>query len=957
MYDLKATSRIETYLEILKERQFKKLLTISKFKKAVCPNFEYYRLPKEGLNFKSVQTPDFYGEDNVDVWYQVEIEVPNKENIFFNLDLQTDSLVIINDNEKFYAINPFHSLVPLDTYKGKTIKISICIWSGYNFPGYHPKESNRVLVTVAKRVKQYPLIFKSATIVEKNVNSYNLYYDVYVLYEQSKTLDTNSLLYQKIISTLHKSLMKIQITSTNLEVQEREAKDVRDSISTLLKYKNGTLSARIYSIGSAHLDYAWLWPIKETIRKAARTLSEMNFLMDIDLNFKFMFSQPILIEQVKEIYPEIFKDLLINYNKGQFEPNGVGLVEPDCMLSSGEGLIRNILYSKKITNKLFNNYLGDTFYVPDSFGYMATLPQILVKSGIKYIVTSKLGWNDTTRHPLDLFNWKGIDGSVIKAHMIQGAYEGTGEPTENVKMWDNISNKDLQTSLFRPIGEGDGGGGTRLEDLELIKRQEDLQGLPKNTWSTMSDAMSEIFSEEVPLYDGELYLELHRGTYTTQARTKKYHRQIDKKLHNIEYLISYFYIKNKISKEEVELYKEKLDACWRIFLINQFHDILPGSSVRCVNEEAHKSYEEAITILNEIQSNLVQDGKYILNLSPFKQDNINPYETKIREERKYSRAKVGLQKFKWGSVTLSSKGEITSFVVNGRELVKGKLNFLEYGEDYPNNWDAWDIELDNLSNLRVLDTEYKNGIITSKGDNGSIIEQEIIIYEDIAKIDFKTKVNWVENHRILRAKFNHNINSSFTDCDIPFGYFKRSNSNNLNHERAKFEVPSHNYISQKDEELSIALITDCKYGYAFKNNQLSVSLLRSPKAPDEAADIGEHEFTYSIFVTKDGISSVMSEAEYSNNKPISCDKEIINDLVAVKSENIVLETLKIAEDKNSLIFRFRETLGILTEGEIEFNNKLFNLDSIQFVNLVEEEINDTFNFSPFEIKTIRINKI
>ncbi len=956
MYDIKAKARIETYLDILKARQYSTLFNIEKFKKAVCPNFKYYRLPNTDLAWEEVNTPNFYGKDNLDVWYQVNIEVPNKEHVYFNLELQTDSLVIINDNEKFYALNPFHSIVPLDTYRGEIITLSICIWSGYKFPGYHPKENGRVLVTVAKRVKDYPLILDSGKIIVKNENSFNLYYNVYVLYELTKTLDSNILLYQKILSNLHRALINIQISNTDVEIQEKEAKEVNEKIKHLLEYKNATLSPTIYSIGSAHLDYAWLWPIKETIRKAARTLSEMNFLMDEDTTFKFMFSQPLIIEQVKEIYPEIYNDLLNNYNKGQFEPNGVGLVEPDCMLSSGEGLIRNIIYGKKITNKLFNNYYGDTFYVPDSFGYMASLPQILVKSGIKYIVTSKLGWNDTTKHPYDLFNWRGIDGSVIKAHMIQGAYEGTEEPAENVNMWNQIINKDVQSALLRPIGEGDGGGGVRYEDLQLIKRQNNLQGLPKNKWETMSKALDNIFIENIPTYDGELYLELHRGTYTTQAKTKQYHRKLDKKFHNIEYLISYYFIKNEISINQIISYKEKLDYCWRLFLINQFHDILPGSTVRIVNEEAHKAYAEIETILNEIQEDLIKEGPYLLNLSPFNQAGILSYESKKVKRREYKIAQIGLQHFSWGSVTINEKGDIISFIVNNRELVKDKFNILEYGEDYPNNWDAWDIELDNLSNLKTLKTTFENGIIKCSLDNGSTLEQEIRLYEEVAKVDFKTRINWKENHKILRAKINHNINSAFSDCDIPFGYFQRSNVRNLDNERAKFEVPAHNYICQRDVESAIALITDSKYGYSFEKNQLSVSLLRSPKAPDEIADIGIHEFSYSIFVAKNNLSLVMSEAEFVNNPLISCNKEIKNDLLTIENENIVLETLKIAEDKNSLIFRFRETLGILTEGIIEFNSKLFNLNSMQFVNLIEENISDNFSFSPFEIKTIKINK-
>ncbi len=957
MYDLKASARIETYLDLLKERKFTSLFEIKKLKKSVCKNFEFYRLEKDKLDWQEINTPDFYGEDNTDVWYQTSVDVPNEKGVYFHLELQTDSLIIINNNEKFFAINPFHDLVPLEDYRGKRITISICIWSGYKFPGYHPKESDRVLVTVAKRVKDYPLVFKDAEIVKKNHYNYNLYYDVYVLYQLTKTLDPNSLLYQKILSTLHNTLMQISFVCNDFKKNENDAKIVSEKIKPLLDYKNADCAPTIYSIGSAHLDYAWLWPIKETIRKAARTLSEMNYLMNIDSTFKFMFSQPIIIEQVKELYPEIFDDLLINYKKGQFEPNGVGLVEPDCMLSTGEGLIRNIIYGRKITNKLFENYFGDTFYVPDSFGYMPTLPQILVKSGIKYIVTSKLGWNDTTKHPYDLFDWKGLDGSIVKAHMIQGAYEGTQEPKENYYMWNQIINKDVQDSLLRPIGEGDGGGGTTLDDLELIKRQKNLQGLPKNSWQTMSKSLDKIFKNLVPEYDGELYLELHRGTYSTQAKTKKYHRQLDKKLHNVEYLVSLFHINNQISYEQIKMYKEHLDYCWRLFCINQFHDILPGSTVRIVNEEAHSSYEEIKTILDEILFNLIDKGDYLLNLSPYMQNGIKPYESEIKKNRATRLAKVGKQVFSWGSVELSDNGDILSFKVDNREIAKDKFNVLEFGEDFPNNWDAWDIEIDSLSNLKVIDTSFESGVIKYKFENGSTFEQEIIIFEDVARIDFVTKVNWMENHKILRAKFNHNISSVYTDCDIPFGIYKRSNSKNLRSERAKFEVPSHEYISQSDNKNSISLITDSKYGYSFDKNQLSVSLLRSPKAPDEIADIGSHSFTYSIFVAdKNNLIDTMSEAANVNNPLLSCNKKIDNDLFKINADNIILETLKVAEDDGALIFRFREILGIKTNCQIDFNEEKFDLGSLKFVNLIEKDISDSYDFNSFEIKTIKIFK-
>ncbi len=956
MYDMKALKRIDTYLELLKNKSFSSLLEINEWKRVDCENFKYPKLVSEIKWEETVKTPNFYGKDNTDTWYQTFVAVPDREDIFFNLDLQTDSMVIINDNEKFFAINPFHDLISLDKWRGQTIKITICIWCGYLFPGYHPRETERVLVTVANRVKSYPLTFNTSFLKQKNKKIYDFYYDVYVLRELLNTLDTSSLHYQQVASSLHQALMKITFIQDSTKKLEEEIASASEQVTKLLSYKNATLAPTIYSVGSAHLDQAWLWPQKETLRKAARTLSEMAHLMEKDPTFIFMFSQPYQMKLVKEHYPEIFKEVLKFYKKGQFEPNGVGLVEPDCMLSSGEGQIRNILFGRKLTSQLFSGYYGDTFYVPDSFGYMASLPQILKKSGVEYIVTSKLGWNDTTRHPLDVFKWKGIDGSTIKAHMIQGAYEGTQEPVENLEMWEKVQNKDVQTALFRPVGEGDGGGGTRIEDLELIKRQKDLQGLPKNSWTTMSNAMKNIFTDEVPIFDDELYLELHRGTYTTQAKIKYMHRKLDKHLHNVEYLFALKYVQEKINQEELQQIKNRIDYCWEIFLVNQFHDILPGSSVKIVNDEAKEEYSKAFNEIDKIYDSLITKGEYLLNLSPFTQNGIKPYSSKKSEEENTLSLKVGNNLYSWGSVTLLENGEISSLKVKEREFVSTRFNEIMFGEDFPNNWDAWDIELDDLTQLKKVDGVYRDGKRVITFDNGSRLEQEIIVHKDVARIDFKTKLDWRENHKILRVNFNNTINSDFTTYDIPFGFINRSNKKNSLKDRARFEVVAHEFALQNDNKHIVALMTDSKYGYSAANGQLSTSLIRSPKAPDETADIGLHEFTYSIFITGNDMLKVMEQSANLNNPPLSVSYQIKEDLVEVDKENIIVETVKISENEDSIVVRLRECLGYSAEANIRFNEKL-DLSSLEFVNLIEDLVEQgNFVFHPFEIKTIRIKK-
>ncbi len=634
----KLVSIIKSFLE--SDCRFSRISRIENCKRFDIENFKYYDLPDKKLDFRNITLPDFFGKESFDTWYKIEIDVPDIEGIYFYLELQTDSLVIINNKEKYYALNPFHKEIPLEEYRGNRIVLNICIWNGYMFPGYHPKESDRVLVTIANRVKNYPLKFDTPYLVKKNNEHYNLYYDVYVLDKLLDVLDKETLLYQTIASKLATNLLDINYDIKNNIINEDKAFKVRNKIKPLLNYKNASLCPTIYSTGSAHLDHMWLWPEDETIRKAARTLSQMIYLMDVDSSFIFAHSQPLQIKLVKDYYPKIYEQLLEKYHKGQFEPNGVGYIEPDCMLSSGEGLIRNLLYGRELTKELFPSYYGDTFYVPDSFGYCFSLPQILVKSNVKYIVTSKLGWNDTNRHPYDLFNWEGLDGTCIKAHMIQGAYEGTLDPSENYKMWKNVRNKDIQDKLFRPIGEGDGGGGTRLEDIELMKRQRNLQNIPKNSWSTISNAMKNIFAnKDLVKFNDELYLELHRGTYTTQAKIKYYHRKLDKLLHNIDYLLSYEYINKNLTKKELNNYLDIVKKCWLIFVKNQFHDVLPGSSVEIVNKNAEKEYEIALDNIKRIFNSLVTKGNYYLNLTPYSIDNLLPYSTLKDFHRKTIKAK------------------------------------------------------------------------------------------------------------------------------------------------------------------------------------------------------------------------------------------------------------------------------------------------------------------------------
>jgi alpha-mannosidase len=966
----KTEKRIDQILAILEERSYTccENARFSNWYSASTGQVYGEEIPD--LDFKKIEFPFSYGESWVNWWFASTFTLPNSnENFFLELKTETDSMVFLDAN-CVGATNPFHTKLNVTEYAGKETSLHIEAWAGHLFPGYHPSEGGRVLTTVSMRKKAYPLVFETPRILQRQEDTYALYYDVLTLRQLCKTLAKDSYQYQTIMAGMHSALMAIDLFGSNASLWRDQVCTARNLIKPLLESKNGTLAPQVYSVGSAHLDHAWLWPIEETTRKAARTsLNMVNFTKEYP-DFKFLFSQPAQMVALKKRYPSVFKKVQQAYRTGSWEPNGIGYVEPDCVLTSGESLIRQCLKGREKTAELFDGYQGDVFWLPDSFGYTAALPQILVGCGATYFVTSKLSWNDTNRFPYDLFEWESLNGTRIKSHMIQGAYEGTNDPVELKAAYDSIVHKDLQNILMRSVGEGDGGGGTTRSDLELMKREHNLQGLPMNRWTTLSESMDEIFKgrENLPVYRGELYLELHRGTYTSQSRLKRYNRKLEGMLHSAEYLSALQFCRG----ENCTKILQTIDEAWEIVLINQFHDILPGSSIRRVNEEAEASYAKAVSLLTPLLKAL--QGPLVLNPNgfPFPLPDgtaIEPYQTRARfpivSDKKVC-CKILVTN--WCEIVLDEQGGITSLLLisDGRQLVeKGKvLNTLTLGEDYPINWDAWDIESDSLkkkkriSEIKKFEMSENEYSYTVKqtfilGED-SFLEQEMKIFKEITRIDFDNWVTWKERHRILRVEFPTTVRSDNAFYDVPFGYISRNNSMNTSFDRAKFEVPAHKWAALSDCELSVALASDSKYGYMAEGGTLSLSLLRSPTAPDPEADQGEHRFLYSFIVSTDGLKSVMAHSTAINNPLVSIDS-ISEPLCNVIQSSVVIETVKVSAKKDRLVFRLREPFGIPQKCKLVFS-PLLDAESIQTTDMLENPIKQGFDcaFNPFDVITFTV---
>lgn len=981
-----------------------------------------HQKPEDVENWNHVTFPYQYGDNNESWWFETTLIIPDEyrsREFFIEIDSQVDTMVYF-DGEPAGAVNPFHKKVRVFHEDGVPSQMTVTLeqWSGHYFPGYSTFDEPRVITTIAEIFYDYPLRLEEPRILIKSPVLNDLYYDVYVLHALVNTLDVDSQLYGHIIAQLHTALMSIDMTEDEAQILT-EAEAVREKIAPLLALKNGTLAPEVLSVGNAHLDHAWLWPIEETERKAARTCANMVAYAREFPEFRFLFSQPVQMVKIREDYPGLFKEIKRAYDRGQWEPNGCSWVEPDCNLIGGESLIRQFLYGRTAIEDLFDGYRGDTFWVPDTFGFAGSVPQILRKCGVEYFVTNKLSWNDTERIPFDIFNWEGIDGTTIPSHMITTAYEGKNEPQDVLDAYKKIIHKDIEPILLRSIGEGDGGGGTMRADLELERRMSDLQGLPRNRWETLSQAMKKIFPEDkkLPVFKGELYLEMHRGTLTSQAKIKQYNRKLEAALHDLEFLEAAISVSIKLPESIKDSYLLNRDEAWKILLTNQFHDILPGSCVESANKQALIDYQNAEILIRdaekileeaagaynegciywntrstEITSLIEPEDSYLFKrsqklfsfntgVSEVVSMTLPGFTTSSKDYETVLNGTIGIEDnmvtTPFYTIILDEQGGFSSCVTasNEFELIQQGTagNILQILEDIPYNWDAWDIEVDyelktpkraELVSRKVLSegTLFIQVEQVFKLGKQSTATQHLLFYAHTARIDCRMQVKWQEEHALLQVKFPSNVSSEYGYYDIPFGYITRTTHTNRLVDQARFEASAHQWALLKDHYSGVGILSDCKYGYSIKEGVLSLSLLRASTAPDRHADKGTHEFTYAFMPGVNDLKQIMQAGEELNYplKRISKDLSpyVSEPLAAVDAEAISIETIKTAEDSTGFIVRIQETLGTSQKCRLKLNKEL-SIVEIKECSMLEDELRSislekSLRFTPFEIKTLKI---
>ena len=805
--------------------------------------------------------------------------------------------------------------------------------------------------------------FKGAFIAERNEQAYAYYYDyLTLLLYFSSTRDRAKK--RALSRALHASFARFA---------GGEIADAREILRPILQEKGE--NEFVYSaIGHGHLDLAWMWPMRETMRKAARTMSIALNNIDRYDGFRFGTSQPQQLQWIKDQHPALYERTKQAIANGSIELQGGFWVECDCNISSGESLIRQAIYGKRFVDEEFGKQMR-MCWLPDAFGFNGNLPQILRGCGMEYFSTIKLTWNQTYKFPYRTFWWEGIDGTRVLVHMPpEGTYNSTAGPHALLQGVEKYTERALNTALL-VFGSGDGGGGPKESHLELLQREHDIAGLPRVRMEHAIDFFDRLAQKDIDnVWSGELYLDVHQGTYTTQSETKRYNRLMERLLHEAEAL-------GALNANKAD--GMNLEALWKETLLYQFHDILPGSSIGRVYRESHARYAQMVSQLASVIDRYLPRGSEpaAVNLSAFARRGyvnylgrwytaqVAPYAAQALKPYAASDALIAEGDIlSNGILTLrfDKRGEIVSCkTADGRELAKGPLNRLTlYRDHFPDPYNAWNIDPNYMKKPRrvlaakqvSVKTDGPLVIRTQTYETGkSKIDMRIILTRDSDVVRVETKIDWHETHRMLRADYYPADFSDTADFGIQFGTMQRSTRETSVYERSQFEVCAHRWASVQKNGRGFALLCDVKYGYRVKNGLMSLDLLRSPVFPDPDADRGTHEITYAFCPIGEDNAHAIEEGYRLGHPLILGEYAPFDSMARVSDPGVILETIKRSEDGRAVVLRLYESLG--RENTVSLTTRAV-YEHARACDLTEEPIGEidlnAISFHPYEIKTIRL---
>ena len=972
----RCVSKLKRLTETLDPMLFDKVCSLP------CEKFEtkqqHHSIPTEG--YAPVAEGDIWGGENVYCWFRTSYTVPEElagRALFLMPHLGGYEGMLWVDGKAMgtYATkivvtthgNHYCDMIAPNPAAGQKIDLAVEFYAGHYVIGEMP-------FTERPR-SDFRFAFRSMDICTRNDLVAKFKFDLETLLSLYEALSKFSFRRAEIENTLIKlhEVVYYSPADVSKELFEDALRAGLDVMAPSLARTNGdTTVPYVGVIGHSHMDTAWLWHIDETIKKCARTYSNQMNLMAQYPEYKFVQSSSYHSEMIREHYPELFERIREKVAEGRYEPNGGVWVERDCNITSGESMIRQFLWGQRFTREHFN-YTSDSFWLPDTFGYSAAIPQIMQGCGVKYFLTTKINWNDTNVFPYDTFYWKGIDGTKVFAHFNKthiGMLPGEVMPMiHNSDGEDALRQKNVSHSKLMSFGFGDGGGGPQWDQIEHSLRCKDLEGCPKYEYMTVSDFMQRLESEvhDPETFVGELYLELHRGTLTNQHEIKRNNRLSEIALHNLEALT----VARAIESGEVAA-DTKFRSLQNTLLVNQFHDILPGT---CIPRANHQCKEEMTALLAETASQAAAllkasdaESYTVYNPSPFERSDVlyltgdlagvegfrSQKITTVKGEEKLAVAGVSIAPYAsaklvagaatadtskfvydgktlqtpFAKVTFTEDGTISSFydLTSNRELCgEGyPLNTFLIAEDVPSAWDNWDIDADIELKLRpsakLLSEEVvSNGCVEFRIRRSyqlterSSVTQDMVFFADSPEVRFETMMNWNDDHRLLKTAFDTDVFSDFVRQEIQFGYLRRPTTRNNSVDKAKFEVLNHKYTDLSEHNYGVAILNDCKYAISAYGGQLRLTLHKGGNRPDYTGDHGMHYCEYSFLPHDGGFSAenVVRPAYLLNYKHVAvAGGEAVAPIATIDDTNVVLETIKPCEDaERAFILRLYEAEG------------------------------------------------
>ena len=922
-----------------------------------------------------------------------------------------ESLLFVN-GKPWQAVDTNHQEAPLHARAGETLRLQLRLWSGLVGGGRpHPNDCK----------------FRMAELAVLDEGADSLCYWLTCLLGAYDILDENDPEKKRLLNLAAKAWDLV-------ETADPASPAFFDSCARAVSFLEQELppeekKVTVDVVGHTHIDTAWLWRLRHTREKCARSFSTVNRLMEEYPEYIFLHTQAQQYDFIRRDYPDIFEQIRRRAAEGRWEPAGGMWVECDCNLPSGESIVRQLLYGTRFFEGQFGNH-SSYLWLPDVFGYSAALPQILRQSEIDTFITTKISWNDQNTLPYDTFEWRGIDGSSVLTHFITTTSKGETKYTYNgltdassIKgVWNNYRNKELNTELLLCYGYGDGGGGPNRDMLEQNRRMGRIPGMPavkpcrvdtfcENLHRTVRENRRFAY---VPQWEGELYLEFHRGTYTSQAYNKKTNRRMEFLLRSAEAALS----RAMLRGEDIEARREKLAEAWKIVLCLQFHDIIPGSSIREVYGDCHVLYGRAEELARSVlEESAKADGAAnvltVWNNANWKRE--TAVELPTLPEGCHVETEDGTVPPQAGHTAvlrLPADGALRLLVKDGpapeapgcaavlahgletnalrvlwnrdgrlvsvfdkkakRELIPEgeEANVVTLYEDRPRAYDAWELEYShqrkgwNLpapKRVEIVENSSVRAVVLFRWQfRKSSLTQRLVVYPGKTRIDFVTHVEWNERETVMKVAFPTVIHASRARFDIQFGSLERPTTKNTSWEFAKFETVGHKWADLSESGYGAALLNDSKYGYDVHGGTLRLTLLKSANHPDYTADAGPQDFTYSLFLHEGEWyeAGVDRESWELNDAPLVFAGEAeLPALFPANLPGVTIDAVKPAEEGDALIVRLHEKEGCHAHVNLP---AAFPFRTWRFCNLLERHEGEAhrektiaLELRPFEIRTIK----